>query len=161
MDFTPRIQQILRILIDSEEHVSKQKIADVLGVSKRTVQREFDYLEICIRKYHLRLDNQKGKGVLIVGDAGDIEKLRKNIGNNKYPDAADREGRRRRLLFELLRDRTRRKLLYYSELLGVSEATAGSDMDALCPWLEESHLNIVRRPGYGVMLEGGEREYRD
>ena len=34
-------------------------------------------------------------------------------------------------------------------------------MDALCPWLEESHLGIVRRPGYGVILEGDERDYRD
>ena len=161
MIFTPRIQQILRLLLNREEYVSKQEIADALGVSKRTIQREFEYLEICIKKYRLRLDYQKGKGVLLIGSPEDIEKIQKSFGEERYPDAADREGRRRRLLFELLRDRTRRKLLYYSELLGVSEATAGSDMDALIPWLEESHLGIVRRPGYGVILEGGEREYRD
>jgi len=161
MEFTPRIQQILIILLNSREPVSKQEIADELGVSKRTVQREFEYLELCIKKYHLRLDNQKGKGVALRGKEEDIEKLRENVGDEAMPDAADREGRRRRLLFELLRDRTPRKLFYYSQLLGVSEATAGSDMDALYPWLEESHLGIVRRPGYGVILEGDERDYRD
>ena len=161
MEFTPRIQQILKILLSSGGPVSKQEIADELGVSKRTVQREFEYLELCIRKYHLGLENLKGKGVEIRGNAEDIDRLRENLGGETYPDAADRDGRRRRLLFELLRDRTPRKLFYYSQLLGVSEATAGSDMDALCPWLEESHLGIVRRPGYGVILEGDERDYRD
>ena len=151
MEFTPRIQQILRILLDRDEPVGKQEIADELGVSKRTVQREFEYLELCIRKYHLTLENHKGKGVNIKG----------SVGDESYPDAADREGRRRRLLFELLRDRTPRKLFYYSQMLGVSEATAGSDMDALYSWLEESHLGIVKRPGYGVILEGDERDYRD
>jgi len=161
MEFTPRIQQILKILLSSGGPVSKQEIADELGVSKRTVQREFEYLELCIRKYHLGLENHKGKGVEIRGNVEDIDRLRENLGGETYPDAADRDGRRRRLLFELLRDRTPRKLFYYSQLLGVSEATAGSDMDALCPWLEESHLGIVRRPGYGVILEGDERDYRD
>ena len=161
MEFTPRIQQILKILLDTREPVSKQEIADELGVSKRTVQREFEYLEICIKKYHLKLENQKGKGVALRGKEEDIEKLRESVGDEAMPDAADREGRRRRLLFELLRDRTPRKLFYYSQMLGVSEATAGSDMDALYPWLEESHLGIVKRPGYGVILEGDERDYRD
>ena len=161
MEFTPRIQQILKILLDTREPVSKQEIADELGVSKRTVQREFEYLEICIKKYHLKLVNQKGKGVALRGKDEDIEKLRDSVGDEAMPDAADREGRRRRLLFELLRDRTPRKLFYYSQMLGVSEATAGSDMDALYPWLEESHLGIVKRPGYGVILEGDERNYRD
>ena len=161
MEFTPRIQQILRILLSSRGPVSKQEIADELGVSKRTVQREFEYLELCIRKYQLGLENHKGKGVVLKGDPENLEKLSEKLEGQQYPDAADRDGRRRRLLFELLRDRTPRKLFYYSQMLGVSETTAGSDMDALYPWLEESHLGIVRRPGYGVILEGEERDYRD
>ena len=44
MEFTPRIQLILKILMDRKEPVGKQEIADELGVSKRTVQREFEYL---------------------------------------------------------------------------------------------------------------------
>ena len=161
MEFTPRIQQILRIMLNSRGPVNKQDIADDIGVSKRTVQREFEYLELCIKKYGLKLENHKGKGVEIKGSPENIEKLREDLGDQQYPDAADRDGRRRRLLFELLRDRTPHKLFYYSQMLGVSEATAGNDMDALYPWLEESRLGIVKRPGYGVILEGDERDYRE
>lgn len=131
MEFTPRISQILKILLANGTPIGKQEIAEELGVSKRTVQREFEYLELCIRKYNLKLVNYKGKGVILEGKVEDLVKLEENLREEQYPDAADRDGRRRRLLFELLRDRTPRKLFYYSQMLGVSEATAGSDMDAL------------------------------
>ena len=111
MEFTPRIQQILRIMLNSRGPVNKQDIADDIGVSKRTVQREFEYLELCIKKYGLKLENHKGKGVEIKGNPETIEKLREDLGDQQYPDAADRDGRRRRLLFELLRDRTPHKLV--------------------------------------------------
>lgn len=52
-------------------------------------------------------------------------------------DFTDKQNRRRYLLFEILRDRTPKKLFYYSQLLGVSEATAASDMEALAPWLQK------------------------
>ena len=62
MEFTPRISQILKILLANGGPIGKQEIAEELGVSKRTVQREFEYLELCIRKYNLKLVNYKGKG---------------------------------------------------------------------------------------------------
>lgn len=42
MDFTPRMQQILQRLLSEEDFVSEQALADDLGISKRTVQRELD-----------------------------------------------------------------------------------------------------------------------
>ena len=49
MEFTPRISQILKILLANGTPIGKQEIAEELGVSKRTVQREFEYLELCVR----------------------------------------------------------------------------------------------------------------
>ena len=49
MEFTPRISQILKILLANGGPIGKQEIAEELGVSKRTVQREFEYLELCRR----------------------------------------------------------------------------------------------------------------
>ena len=59
MDFTPRTQQILEILLGGKGPVSKQEIADRLGVSKRTIQREFGAFEKITDaspKYVLSLD---------------------------------------------------------------------------------------------------------
>ena len=48
-------------------------------------------------------------------------------------DFSDKDTRRQHLLFELLRDRTPKKLLYYSTLLGVSEANGGFRFRVLIP----------------------------
>ena len=161
MDFTPRTQQILEILLSGKGPVSKQEIADRLGVSKRTIQREFGFLENDIRHYGLQLVNRKGKGIVLSGELQNIEKLRKEIRANSGVEAAGREERRRHLLFELLRDREPRKLYYYSQLLGVSETTVASDMEALGEWFSRNHLEVIRRPGYGVVLSGSEGDYRE
>ena len=112
MDFTPRTQQILEILLGGKGPVSKQEIADRLGVSKRTIQREFGFLENDIKQYGLHLINRKGKGIVLSGELQNIEKLRREIEKNSGVEAAGREERRRHLLFELLRDREPRKLYY-------------------------------------------------
>ena len=161
MDFTPRTQQILEILLGGKGPVSKQEIADRLGVSKRTIQREFGFLETDIKQYGLRLINRKGKGIVISGELQNIEKLRRDIEKNSGVEAAGREERRRHLLFELLRDREPRKLFYYSEMLGVSETTVASDMEALGEWFARNNLEVIRRPGYGVVLGGTEGDYRE
>ena len=161
MDFTPRTQQILEILLGGKGPVSKQDIADTLGVSKRTVQREFGFLENDIKQYGLRLVNRKGKGIVIAGELQNIEKLRHDIEKNSGVEAAGREERRKHLLFELLRDREPRKLYYYSEMLGVSETTVANDMEVLGEWFSRNNLEVIRRPGYGVVLSGSEADYRE
>jgi len=72
-----------------------------------------------------------------------------------------REERRKHLLFELLRDREPRKLYYYSEMLGVSETTVANDMEVLGEWFSRNNLEVIRRPGYGVVLSGSEADYRE
>ena len=161
MEFTPRTQQILEILLGGKGPVSKQEIADLLGVSKRTIQREFGFLESDIRQYGVRLVNRKGKGIVLSGELQNIEKLRREVEKNSGTEAAGREERRRHLLFELLRDREPRKLFYYSQMLDVSEATVASDMEALGDWFAENNLEVIRRPGYGVVLGGSEGDYRE
>lgn len=76
-------------------------------------------------------------------------------------DFTDKHNRRRYLLFEILRDRTPKKLFYYSQLLGVSEATAASDLEALTPWLQKNNLAVLKKQGYGVVLTGSEKDYRE
>ena len=159
-NFTLRTQQILEILLSGKDPVTKQEIADQLGVSKRTVQREFGFLESDIRPYGLSLVNHKGKGIVLSGEPQNIEKLRSRIKAGSVEEAGIDE-RRMHLLFELLRDREPRKLYYYSRMLGVSETTVAGDMEALSDWFARNHLEVIRRPGYGVILSGSEGDYRE
>lgn len=161
MDFTPRMQQILRRLLKETDFLSEQSLADDLGISKRTVQRELEGTEKALSSYNLKLIRQKRAGILLDGSDLDKKELETALIDTAAMDFSDKDTRRRYLLFELLRDRTPKKLLYYSTLLGVSEATAASDLESLSSWLEKNNLKVLKKQGYGVLLTGSEKDYRE
>jgi mannitol operon transcriptional antiterminator len=161
MDFTPRMQQILQRLLSEEDFVSEQALADDLGISKRTVQRELDGTAGALASYGLQLQRKKKAGLKLIGPADGKEKLTANLQTASAMDFTDKHNRRRYLLFEILRDRTPKKLFYYSQLLGVSEATAASDLESLTPWLQKNNLAVLKKQGYGVVLTGSEKDYRE
>lgn len=157
MDFTPRMQQILQRLLSEEDFVSEQALADDLGISKRTVQRELDGTAGALASYGLQLQRKKKAGLKLIGPADGKEKLTANLQTASAMDFTDKHNRRRYLLFEILRDRTPKKLFYYSQLLGVSEATAASDLESLTPWLQKNNLAVLKKQGYGVVLTGSRK----
>ncbi len=57
----------------------EQDIAQHIGVSKRTVQREFDYIAAGLADYDLSLCKKKNIGVWIDGEAVNLEHLRKEV----------------------------------------------------------------------------------
>ena len=45
MDFSPRSQKIVSMLLESSDPVKEQALADALGLSKRTIQRELEAVD--------------------------------------------------------------------------------------------------------------------
>lgn len=160
MELTPRIKQILQMILEEEQPILEQQIADRIGVSKRTVQREFEYMESGLKEYHLSLKKKKNAGVWLEGDAMSLTALREALGEVKGAKTADKEIRRKYLICELLRERIPKKLYYFSELLGVSEATISNDLEYVAEWFGANHLEVIRKPGFGVTLAGTEKDYR-
>ena len=160
MELTPRIRQILIYLLEAEQSATDSEVADALGVSKRTILREADYISSILKSYDLTLVRKKGEGSLIVGDADKKAELLKIVKARKEQVISDKDQRRNLLKLELLRNREPQKLFYYSDMFGVSEATISTDLEAISEWASECHLDIIRKPGYGIMLSGSEKSYR-
>ena len=160
MELTPRIRQILIYLLGAEQPVTDSEVADALGVSKRTILREADYIGSILKSYDLTLVRKKGEGSQIEGDTAKKEELLKMVKARKEQVISDKEKRRNLLKLELLRNREPQKLFYYSDMFGVSEATISTDLEAISGWAGECHLEIIRKPGYGIMLSGSEKSYR-
>ena len=151
----------MSILLRHQDFLHEQQIADELAISKRTVQRELDYITTILAPYQLTLTRKKGAGLLLAGTPQARQRLADALNASGRSDWSDKRERRRYLLFELLRDRTPKKLYHYSRLLGVSESTAASDLEALGPWLRKNNLSILKKPGFGVVLNGTEQNYRE
>ncbi|MBR1670969.1 MAG: HTH domain-containing protein [Butyrivibrio sp.] len=62
MELTPRIREILLYLLRAEQPATDKEVADALGVSKRTILREAEYISGILAKYDLTLVRRKGEG---------------------------------------------------------------------------------------------------
>ncbi len=160
MYFTPRLRRILLILLQENKIMSVKQLADEIKVSKRTVQRELEYVGSSLSKYNVSLLTKPGIGIWVKGDDADKMNLYNLLKEEDNIDSGDKESRRKRLILEILKDRTPKKLYYYAKIFDVSEATISNDMEAVENWFDQFQLNIIRKQGYGVSLEGSEKNYR-
>lgn len=160
VELTPRVRQILLVLLNQKDILSVKVLADQINTSKRTVQRELDYISYVLKNYNIRLCSKTGSGIWLEGEEAQKQTLLSLLENQEDRDFADKFERRKSLLLELLRDQTPKKLYYYANLFSVSEATISKDMEQIEPWLEKFHLQIIRKQGFGVTLQGSEKNFR-
>ncbi|MDD3279523.1 MAG: BglG family transcription antiterminator [Lachnospiraceae bacterium] len=160
MDITPRMKQILQVLIKQSEPISVRCLAEEVGISKRTVQRELEYVQDSLKEYHLTFMSKTGTGVWLDGTEENRALLRDDLYQGDSYDASNREERRKRLILEILKEKGLKKLFYYSSQFKVSEATISTDLEAIEGWLNRYHICIVRKPGSGISVEGSEENYR-
>lgn len=160
MVISPRMQQILMVLLQEEEPMAVNKLAERIGVSKRTIQRELADADRILKGTALHFASKTGLGVWIQGEPEEKKRLLEEFSAEDAFDATNREERRKRLTLEILKDKGLKKIFYYSSLFGVSESTIGSDLKVIEKWLAEYNLQVVRKPGSGVVIQGQERDYR-
>lgn len=160
MQFTSRMKQILQVLLKEKEAVSVKTLAERVGVSKRTVQRELESVDYYLKPYGIKFLSRTGVGVWLEGEDADKDRLRSEIGQGESYDAGNREERRKRLILEILKEKGLKKLYYYSSRFQVSEATISTDLEAIEEWLNRYGLVIKRRPGSGTVIQGSEESYR-
>ena len=160
MEFTPRTKQILNIMLKENQRMSVQSLAEQVGVSKRTVQRELEYMGSSLKPYEITFMSKTGVGIWLEGSREEKERLLSDISSGDSYDMSNREDRRKRLILEILKDKGLKKLFYYSSKFKVSEATVSGDLEAIEEWLNRYGLSVVRKPGSGIAVEGSEGSYR-
>ena len=68
VDFSSRMQQILKILLKQNGAVPVKLLAEQMGISKRTVQRELETIARPLKKYGLEFCSKAGSGVWLEGE---------------------------------------------------------------------------------------------
>lgn len=147
-------------MLTANEVMSVKVLAERVGVSKRTIQRELEYIGKSLKPYHVTFESKTGVGVWIEGEEEDKKSLLEEIDSEDRYDVANREERRKRLTLELLREKGLKKLFVYSSKFKVSEATISGDLEVVEKWLNKYEIKIVRKPGSGIYVEGSEANYR-
>lgn len=156
---SPRLVNILTILLRSAEPVSVDRLADMIGVSRRTIFRDLEGADAVLRETGMTLSTIPGKGIQLSGDEAQRERLQQRLTADKVVPRSRNE-RQTLLSFLLIDNDELQKLYYYAKALSVSEATVSLDMDFLEPKLRTYELTLDRRKGQGALLTGAEENIR-
>lgn len=160
MYITARERLILGILLESRHlFVSLNDISTDLDVSLRTVQREIKFLEDTLAESGLQLEKRVNEGIRISGNEENIDRLRENLKG--YSDFELQRNERSLIVFnELLKAESTVKSSFLGTILGVSSKTLQQDLDFFQEEIKYSHLTLLRKQGYGISLEGREKDKR-
>ena len=159
-NISPRVSQILQILLEQNAPISVKALAEQMNLSKRTIQREMDSVNAILKGYEIILNSKTGVGIWLEGSEDKKQELRHDLSMDDRLDVSNREERRKRLTLEILKEKELRKLFYYSSRFQVSEATISADLEAIEGWLTRYGLRITRKPGSGISISGSEEAYR-
>lgn len=159
MYVTARERSILQRLLDGRNKTTIQTLADELGVSTRTIQRDLKGVEDILTEHHLTLERKAGTGLVVRGEKQAREQLRDFLLSLRHEEYTPEE-RQLLLLTVLLQHREPIKLFALANNLNVTVATVSHDLTKVEKWLEDFRLTLVRKRGYGVEIKGEERDVR-
>ncbi|TKC14334.1 transcription antiterminator [Robertmurraya kyonggiensis] len=158
MHITSREKAIIELIIKTSGKHTALSIASSLHVSARTIQRDLKSVEKILQHFDLRLTRNKNQGLVIEGKDEQIFRLIQHLARSELIDEPLQERKLRLLLAVLEEDLYKTQVL--SSHLGISTATLATYLDELAEWLSHFQLELTRKRGVGVELNGAESNRR-
>lgn len=160
MNISPRIKKIIHILCEKSNYITIESIAKELEVSSRIVLRELDDVEKWFSSNGYRLDKKKGTGIRLKADESQKKNILQILEGQKVEKVFLAEERHPLILSELLFNGKIIKMYYFAHLFDITEGTVRSDLEKVEEWLQKYNLQIVKKRGLGIYIEGEEKNIR-
>ncbi|PRX21128.1 BglG family transcriptional antiterminator [Orenia metallireducens] len=159
-NLSSRQKRIIAILIEASNVVTIKELADEIGVSKRTINRELSSLREALKEFDLTLQSKPGVGLFIEGKEELLERAQKGLKEVSEKKDLTPQERYIYIIEEFLLSDRFQKLTALAYKLAVTEATISYDLNKVAKWFEKRGLSLVRKQGVGVYLKGSEASFR-
>ncbi|HEC33100.1 MAG TPA: transcription antiterminator [Chloroflexi bacterium] len=157
-----RSQNILLALLQAEGPVPAVELATRLNLSPRMVRYRLGQVGAWLAQHGGVLHKRPGRGLWIEAstEARDriLTQLRELSG---YALALSPTERQHLLILTLLLEDQPTVAKRLQRRLGVSRSTLFKDLDRASAWCAAHRLSLVRRPGFGIVVEGEEQDWRE
>ena len=150
---------MLAHLLAADQDITIKELANDLQVSPRTVHRDLKSAEEVLKENGLTLMKKSGVGLRISGSAESKANLELLLIQSDHTDYTPEE-RLAMILSMLLEAGEPVKLFTIASELFVTVATISHDLDKLEEKLTDFNLHLIRKRGYGVKIEGAEKDKR-
>ncbi|AOT71562.1 BglG family transcription antiterminator [Geosporobacter ferrireducens] len=160
MNISSRTKQIIQILCRQNDYTTIETIGNQLEVSSRTILRELTFVEKWLSANGHALETKKGTGIRLSGGNKAREDILALLQNEKVEKSFTPEERQNVMLSELLLNKEITKLYYFTRMFHVTEGTLTHDLDKIEERLRKYQLDLIRKPGLGILIEGSEKNKR-
>lgn len=159
---TSRQKDMIQILtkFTASRPVTVSMISEMLGVSSRTILREIPHVERWLTQNDFHFIRKPGVGLILDENVENRKLILELLEIESVQKDYSKEDRRKRILGELLCAEEPLKSYYFTSKFHISEGTLSTDMDEISKWLKRYQIELIRRPGLGILLEGDESSYR-
>ncbi len=155
-----RLSNIFELLLESSKPISVSELATLLNVSRRTVFRELENIGTVLDNYNLTLETSLKEGLYLKGNSENLNEFKEKLNQTRKPSSFSKEDRRNTFTLALLDSVDYQKLYYFSSILDVSESTLSLDLDVIVKELTKFNVNLVRKQGLGIAVQGLEKDIR-
>jgi len=155
-----RAKNILQIICKQKDYITIAKIAKDLDVSGRTVLREIPEVEKFLKQNGVILDKKTGVGIKVMSTLKERQSIITLLNGEKGEIIYSPLERKNIIISELLQNRQPVKLYNFTRTLKVTEATISNDLEKTDEWFKKHDLNLIRKQGLGVYVEGNEDNIR-
>ncbi|WP_077735834.1 BglG family transcription antiterminator [Bacillus sonorensis] len=155
-----RQKQIIHRLLHVSNPVPLKEIAEDLNISVRTVQREMNAIKNILKHYQLHISKTFGMGMVLKGEKAKKERLASDLDFFFEMKDYSPEERKQGLICDLLKLDEPAKLFVFSCQYHVSESTISHDLEKLKAWFASFQIQLHRKPGIGVYIQGEDMDIR-
>ena len=157
-----RMKKIIIELSDSE-YVTASELAKILDLNEKTVRTTIGKMRDSLDEYGIEIESKTRKGYHLL--IYDKEKYQAFINNDEWLSKNDipnnSKEREEWLLDYLLKQHKFVRIDDLSEMLYVSRSTITNDLRNVEDSLKSYHITLIRRPNYGLHIQGSEFDIRN
>lgn len=165
MELNKRCIEILNYLIQKNDFVKTEELAEIYKLTDRAIRYNIDKIEGFLVKNGLNyFDRQYSRGIRLV-KTKELEEFLKDFINrdsegSRYHYSFSKDERMKFIATKLLQSNQPVNISYFEGKLSISKNTVLKELDMLNKWLAERELILVRKPKLGIIVEGRERDKR-
>lgn len=165
MELNKRCIEILNYLIQKDDFVKTEELAEIYKLTDRAIRYNIDKIEgFLVKKGFKYFERQYNRGIKLVRSEG-LEEFLKDFINrdsesSRYHYSFSKDERIKLIATKLLQSNQPVNISYFESKLSISKNTVLKELDMLDEWLADRGLELVRKPKLGIIVEGKEANKR-
>ena len=159
LPFTTRQREILKIILDVKRPIGSVELAKLLNITPRQVNYSIKGVRVWLKQHGQDLHVLPGVGFSVNLTADQTQALVQKINVHSNVQIILSVSQRQQLLALFLLTRAEPVILAQLEQVSrVSRMTILKDLDEIETWLREQDISLVRKPHFGIQVDGAEHD---